>query len=525
MSRRLPRILAALVATAMLAGPVSTARAASHREAPLIALDPTADITDVYAFRSWENDAKAIFIMNVIPQQVPASGPNYFNLDDKVRYSFHLDLDQDGDADDLRIDFRFKTEIRDNSAFGGLNFKDLPVAYAGGTPLPAVTALDGPGSEGLGLRQTYTVSATGSLRTDVGVVRAMGSRSTSVDGRRLVAVPSNIGPKTMPSYPALAAQGVYDLGQGVRVFVGQREETFYIDLGSTFDTLNFRRAPILTLAEDRNDTRNAFGVDDGFEGVNVTTIAIEIPKSLLGTSTVGMYASTSRSRTSTLLGDGRETSAGSFVQVARLANPLVNELIIGTGSKDRWNSQDPRREAQFIDFYRNPRLAFVINALFGTAFPTSDRDDLVAVLGSYFPPVFSGPPGVFADLLRVNLDIPATPAANQRRLTVLSSAADATFGCVSVFDPSSIPDAAGFPNGRRPNDDVTDIALRVIAGALLGPVPCLGDGVNVNRVRAGTPNVASGNNVATIFPFLPTPNPGRSPAAPLQGGPNEPLFR
>jgi hypothetical protein len=211
--------------------------------------------------------------------------------------------------------------------------------------------------------------------------------------------------------------------------------------------------------------------------------------------------------------------------VARLANPLVNELIIGTGSKDRWNSQDPRREAQFIDFYRNPRLAFVINALFGTSFPTSGRDDLVTVLGSYFPPVFSGPPGIFSDLLRVNLDIPATAAANQKRLTVLSSTADATFGCVSTFDPSSIPDAAGFPNGRRPNDDVTDIALRVIAGALLGPVPCLGDGVNVNRVRVGTPNVAPGNNVATIFPFLPTPNPGRSPAAPLQGGPNEPLFR
>jgi hypothetical protein len=330
---------------------------------------------------------------------------------------------------------------------------------------------------------------------------------------------------TMPNYPALAAQGVYDLSHGVRVFVGQREETFYIDLGSTFDTLNFRRTPILTLAEDQDDTRNAFGVDDGFEGVNVTTIAIEIPRALLGTSTVGMYASTSRPRTSVLLGDGREVGGGADVQVARLANPLVNELLIGTGTKDRWNSQDPRRESQFIDFYRTPRLAAIVNALFGTGFPTTGREDLVAVLGSYFPPVFSGPPGVFADLLRVNLDIPPTPAARQKRLTVLSSAADATFGCVSTFDPASIPDAAGFPNGRRPNDDVTDIALRVVAGALLGPVPCLGDGVNVNRVRVGTPNVAPGNNVATIFPFLPVPNPGRSPAAPLQGGPNEPLFR
>jgi hypothetical protein len=522
--RPLARGLAALVTVAMLAGLAPTAQAASHREAPLIALDPTADITDVYAFRSWESDTKAVFIMNVIPQQVPASGPNFFNLDDAVRYSFHFDLDQDGDADDLRLDFRFKTEIRDNSSVGGLNFKDVPVAFAGGSPLPPVTALDGPGSEGLGLRQTYSVTATG-RRTGADVARAIGTRTESSDGRRLVAVPSNVGPMTMPNYPALAATGVYDLGQGVRVFVGQREETFYIDLGATFDTLNFRRAPILTLAEDQNDTRNAFGVDDGFEGVNVTTIAIEIPRTLLGTATVGMYASTSRPRTSILLGNGREVDAGSQVQVARLANPLVNEVLIGTGSKDRWNSQDPRRESQFIDFYRTPRLAAILNALFGTSFPTTDRDDIVTVLGSYFPPVFSGPPGIFSDLLRVNLDVPATPPASQKRLTVLTSAADTTFGCVSTFNPEAIPDPAGFPNGRRPNDDVTDVAIRVVAGVLLGPVPCLGDGVNVNRVRAGTPNVAPGNNVATIFPFLPVPNPGRSPAAPLQGGPNEPLFR
>lgn len=524
MKSRLAHGLAIFLTIALVGGLAPDVRAASHREAPLIALDPTADITDVYAFRSWENQGKAVFIMNVIPQQAPGSGPNFFNLDDDVLYSLHFDLDQDGVAEDLRIDFRFKTEIRDNSPFGGLNFKDLPVSYAGGSPLPAVTALDGPGSEGLGLRQTYTVTATGRGAGST-AARAIGTRTTATNGRRLVAVPSNVGPMTMPNYPALAAQGVYELPQGVRVFVGQREETFYIDLGSAFDTLNFRRAPILTLAEDQNDTRNAFGIDDGFEGLNVTTIAIEIPRSLLGTNTVGMYASTSRPQATVLIKGGREINSGSFVQVARLANPLVNELLIGTGSKDRWNGQDPKDEAQFVDFYRNSRLAFVINALFGTTFPTTERDDIVTVLGSYFPPVFTGPPGVFSDLLRVNLDIPATPAAQQRRLTVLSSAADATLGCVSTFNPAAIPDAAGWPNGRRPNDDVTDVALRVVAGVLRGPVPCLGDGVNVNRVRVGTPNVAPGNNVATIFPFLPVPNPGRSPAAPLQGGPNEPLFR
>lgn len=212
-------------------------------------------------------------------------------------------------------------------------------------------------------------------------------------------------------------------------------------------------------------------------------------------------------------------------QVSRLANPLINEVIIGTGSKNLWNSQNPRNEKRFINFYENPRLAFLLNALFGTSFPTAGRSDLVTVLLQYFAPVFSGSPGILSDLLRLNLDIPPTQPEDQKRLTVLSSAADPTFGCVSAFDPSAIPDAAGWPNGRRPNDDVTDIAIRVVAGTLLGPVPCLGDGVNFNRVRAGTPDVTAGNNVSTVFPFLPTPNSGRSLAAPLQQGPNEPLFR
>ena len=348
------------------------------------------------------------------------------------------------------------------------------------------------------------------------MAKAIGKRSKAADGRRLVAVPSNVGPATMPNYPALAAQGVFDLGRGIRVFVGQREETFYIDLGSTFDTLNFRRTPpILTVPEDQNDTRNAFGIDDGFEGVNITTIAIEIPRSLLP-SAVGMYASTSRQRIRALLDDNRSFDVGEFIQVARLANPLVNEVIIGTGSKDRWNASDPRDEEQFRQFYENSRLAFLINAVFGTSFPTTGRTDISTVLGSYFPPVFTGNPGIFADLLRLNLDIQPTAPASQRRLTVLRSAPDPTFGCVSSV---TLDDPAGFPNGRRPNDDVTDVALRVVAGVLLGPVPCLGDGVNVNRLQPGTPDVNPGNNVSLVFPFLPTPNAGRTSA------PNQPLFR
>ena len=518
---RAVRGVALVMAVLTLWATTPVAWAASHREAPLIALDPAADLTDVYAFRSWEDSSKAVFIMNVIPSQVPGSGPNFFNLDDQVLYGFHLDLDQDGKSDDLNIEFRFTTEIRDQRKAGGLDFEDIPISYAGAPP---ITALDGAGSEGLGLRQRYTVHATSRGPAGRAVARAIGTKSRAANGATLIAVPSNVGPGTIPDYPALAAQGIFDLGNGIRVFVGQREETFYIDLGSTFDTLNFRRSPpILTVAEDVMNDANAFGVDDGFEGLNVTTIAIEIPISLLGTNVVGMYASTSRQKSVHRKDDGTSSGDGPFVQVARLANPLVNELIIGTGSKDLWNGQEPEKESQFLDFYENSRLAFLINALFGTSFPTTKRDDIKTVLLQYFPPVFSGKLGIISELLRVNLGIPATAPANQHRLAVLSSEPDATFGCVSNVNLGLDP--AGWPNGRRPNDDVTDIALRVVAGVLVNAVPCLGDGVNVNRVRAGTPDVNAGNNVALKFPFLPTPNPGRSPAAPLQGGPNAPLFR
>jgi Domain of unknown function (DUF4331) len=529
-SHRLFRVLAALVAALALGPATPLAWGASHREAPLIALDPPADLTDVYAFRSWEagKTDRAVFIMNVIPAQVPGGGPNFYNLDDQVLYAFHLDLQQNGKADDLTIEFRFKTEIRNNASPNTplANFKDLPLAYAA---VPPITALDGPGSEGLGLRQKYSVRAVGHGPLGKAIEDLIRTTSRAANGHPLITVPSNVGPATMPDYESLAAEGTYDLGNGIRVFVGQREETFYIDLGSTFDTLNFRRSPpILSPAEDANDTQNAFGVDDGFEGLNVTSIAIEIPMALLP-STVGLYASTSRQKDRHIKDDGRTDGSGPFVQVQRLANPLVNEVIIGTGQKDFWNSQEPEDEQQFLGFYQTSRLAIALNALFGTSFPTTNRNDIVTVLLQYFPPVFSGSPGVLSDLLRVNLAVPPTPPASQKRLAVLTSADDGQGHCVSTFNPATVPDLAGWPNGRRPNDDVTDIALRVVAGVLLGPVPCLGDGVNVDHVRPETPNVNPGNNVSTIFPFLPTPNPGRSgmpPAnTPFPTGPNTPLFR
>ena len=421
-----------------------------------------------------------VFILNVIPGQEPSSGPNYFNFDDQVVYDINLDVDRDGEADDIVYRFRFKTELRPP-------FNDLPVAYAGvdgvpGLP-PAIRGLDGPDATGLGLRQTYTVT------------EIRGSKQRDLGAGLQVAVPSNIGPRTIADYEDLADRGVYPLNNGGRTFAGQRDETFYIDLGATFDTLNFRaNPPILSAAQDADDRANPFG-NDMFSGFNINTIAIEVPIAELANdpnAVIGMYASTSRPRVKVLTENGTSRTGGNLVQVARMGNPLVNELIIGTGQKDRWNATDPEDEAQFLNFYLNPRLAAIINLAFGTQFPTSGRTDLVAALLKYpgQDPNACKKGDLCSELLRLNLGVAPTQPESQKRLGGLAG------------------DAAGFPNGRRPNDDVTDIALRVVAGALLGPVPNLGDGVNFNIGAPGSNLTANG--IYAVFPFLPTPHDGRN---------------
>jgi hypothetical protein len=212
---------------------------------------------------------------------------------------------------------------------------------------------------------------------------------------------------------------------------------------------------------------------------------------------IGAYASTSRHKVR-VLRDAQSNDpveSGPQVQVSRMANPLVNEVIIGTGSKDRWNTTDPDAETQFVDFYLNSRLATAINLRFGTAIPTTNRTDLVNVLLKYPSQPQSGTCGGndCAELLRLNLSVPPTPPASQRRLSVLAG------------------DPAGWPNGRRPNDDVTDIALRVVAGKLIGTPEgnlALGDGVNFNIGAEGS-NVTA-NGIYTVFPYLPTPHDGRN---------------
>ena len=228
------RAVAVLVsALTILTQAAPFARAASHREAPLIALDPAADNTDTYAFRSWQDPSKIVFIMNVIPGQDPADGPNYFNFDDDILYTVNVDNNQDGVAHDIVYEFRFKTETR--PILGSLLF---PLPYIGNPNISVpevqgITALDGPGSEGLSRRQTYTVTEVkGKKRTQL------------FNGQTLIAVPSNAGPATIKNYEDLASQGIYvDDATGIKVFAGQRAETFFIDLGAVFDTANLRRFP------------------------------------------------------------------------------------------------------------------------------------------------------------------------------------------------------------------------------------------------------------------------------------------
>jgi len=309
----------------------------------------------------------------------------------------------------------------------------------------------------------------------------------------LTAVPSNVGPSTMPDYDALAQQGIYTLPNGIRVFAGQRGDPFYIDLGAVFDTLNFRRnPPLLTAAEDANDDANPFGIDS-IGSFNVQTIALEVPATLLtldgnGPSAtvqpkLGAYASTSRPKVTVLRtpkdeGDAEEDlrrGSGRFVQVQRLANPLINEAIIGTEDKDRWNATEPEQEEQFLDYYLNPRLALALELVFGVPGATSGRQDLVDLLLRY------SPGDRLSELLRLDINTAPTPLAAQRRMTVLATP----------------PDPAGWPNGRRPKDDVTDIAVRVVGGPNYLAARA-GDGVNRNF-----------SPLPDRFPFLATPQDGR----------------
>ncbi len=429
--------------------------ASSHREAPITALDRTADVTDWYAFVSYNNPNNVTMILNVDPLLEPSNGPNYFPFDDNVVYQMLVDNNRDG-IPDVIFQFRFKTEIRLPNLFTG---------YVGGIAgIPPITALSGAGSEGLSLSQTYTVTM---IKNGVSTVLN--------GGQTLYAVPSNVGPLTMPNYQALFNQGINSLGNGITVFAGTVDDPFFIDLGAFFDSVNFRAGvgPILSPAIDADNTHNY--APDAVGGFNVNSIVLEVPITMLTVdgqthpasdkrAVIGTYGSTARHHITVRRSPNPDENFGPLQQVNREGNSLINEAVIGTGFKDRFSMDFPIHDSQFANFVLNPVAAGVLSSL-GVPVPPNPRTDLL-LLVQYEPPICPGcgpkDAGPIADLLRLNTGIPATPVGSQLRLGFIAG------------------DQAGYPNGRRPVDDVFDISLRALAGILVDPVKFgtrLGDGV------------------------------------------------
>jgi hypothetical protein len=315
-------------------------------------------------------------------------------------------------------------------------------------------------------------------------------------------VPSNIGSRTTPNYADLMKQGIFtDPKTGIRVFAGQVAETFAIDLGAVFDTINLRRPlPALSPAEDANDAVNPFG-NNAFSGFNVNSIAIEVPINRLtkdglpagdGNKQIGVYASTARQQLTFRKGapnveegDPLERNRGQYRQVSRMANPLVNELIIPIGRKDFWNATEPENEAQFLKEYQKLSIAQALQLLFNVPVPAGDRNDVAGLLLTYSGKYPSSER--LAELLRLDLSVPPTPPAQIKRL--------GPFAQDAKGNPT--PDLAGFPNGRRPNDDVTDLVVRVAGGT------------NFINARVGDGVGIAEKGITAEFPFLPVPFDGR----------------
>ncbi len=470
-------ILAAFAVVLLMLVPASMF-ASSHREAPISALDHSADVTDWYAFVSYDHPDRVTMILNVDGFLEPSNGPNYFPFDPNVLYEMKIDNDRDG-KEDITFQFRFNTEIRQPGVFTGF------VGGIGG--IPPITSLDGKGSEGFSLRQTYTVT-----------MLKHGVATDLTGGQKLIAVPSNVGPLTMPNYKHLFNQGIYELGDGVRVFAGTVDDPFYIDLGAAFDSLNFRMGVggILKPSVDADDTHNY--APDAVAGYNVNSIVLEVPITMLTEggkiypptdkrAVIGTYGTTSRQRVEIRRTNGKINGEGQWRQVNREGNSLINELIIGTGSKDLFSVSDPDQDKQFANFVLDPLLAKLYSSILNIPVPPAPRKDLL-LLVQYEPSICPGcgpnDAGPVADLLRLNTGIPPTPVGQQKRLGFL------------------VGDDAGFPNGRRPIDDVVDIASRAVAGILVDPTKygtAIGDGVNLNE-----------NGYGATFPYVLPANSGRN---------------
>ena len=490
--------------------------ASNHREAPITALDHKADITDLYAFVSYgANQAtdtpptKVTFILCVDPLLDPGNGPTVFPFDPDIRYEIKIDNDNDAKAD-IIFRFRFKTDFQLPGVYTALaGFGDEGARDPETEDLvvpPQIRDFDNPG---LNLRQSYTVTMIDVNQVDKWKgAKKKAAPITNADGSPFFAIPVNAGPRTV-DYDALFDAAVYqDLNvDGVSVFAGTVDDPFFIDLGAAFDTANFRTlgSGVPGVLTDDEDLANKNFASDTVSGYAINAIAIEVPITMLTSTgeveelnlpeaTIGVFGTTSRPRITIRRAPNPAINLGLFRQVQRFGNPLINELIIGIGSKNRFSMDQPKNDAQFADFFLDPPIAQIVEAIYNELLPgaldvpEAPREDLLPLV-QYVPPIADAgtPTGPIADLMRLNTGVPATPLDQANRLGLIGG------------------DPAGYPNGRRLFDDVVDITLRVGIGGILipdfnvFPNNRLGDGVNVND-----------QEFRTEFPYLANSPDGRN---------------
>ena len=440
--RKFQLCLAAAVIAAAVAVPMS--QGSSHREAPNIMLDPAADNTDTYAFTAKDAPDALTVVANWVPGGNPANGPNFFRFDDRARYYINVDNTGDGKAD-VRYRYVFRTRVGKDS-------------YR--QSLPNVGSVEDPK---LLQKQFYDI-----VRETFSDGRSTGEKEIADN---LPVAPSNAGPKSFPDYAKVAADANRTVGSS-RYFVGQRNDAFFIDLGAAFDQVNVRQG-----------TGNTGGGTDSQAGTSIETITMQVPeadvtrdgKSVSGpgadNAVVGVWASTERRKieVSNNKFDDNKRSRGSWVQVSRLGIPLTNELFVPADRKDEWNRNRPQSDGRFVRYFETPEFAKQLNRLdpgsngLGSArainAPEAGRDDLVGFLlngiaGLNRPTTGAQP----YDTLKLNLGTPPTQTPNR-------------FGVLGG-------DNAGFPNGRRLEDDVVDIYVQLYAGTLKNNKLPLGDGVD-----------------------------------------------
>jgi hypothetical protein len=463
----------------------------SHREAPEISKDPAADNADVYAFVSPDRPDTVTLISNFVPLQDPPGGPNFFEFGDDVLYSIYIDNDGDG-VPEISYVFNFQTQLRNPNTFlyntGPIN--SLQSKNWNKRQFFSVTRVEGPDTTAYG-------AATNGNRKHKPKLR------TRVLGRGLACPPCNIGPRSTPNYASLGQAAVHNLPGGIKVFAGQRLDGFYVDLGAIFDLGDLRPFQNLHLIP----TAAAPAVD-ATKTLNIHTIAIQIPISQLtrtgskptnvmgSSSVIGVWSGASRRKVRMIdKAHGHPSESGPWVQVSRLGNPLINEVVIPLGTKDYWNTVYPASDKAFASHYEHPELAGLLPVLYPKVFPNlaalkKPRADLVAILLTGIPPGivpgFQNYTGkVESDQLRLNVAVPPT-TSNPNPIGLLGG------------------DAAGFPNGRRVFDDIVAIELRAIAGVTYALVD-----------KSYTPDAAAGkltqgitpapNRYQSTFPYLAPP--------------------